>query len=51
MTQPLFNPDLPEDNSPIVAAELRSQLTGLSGLIDDAVNASAYLPSSVDLRP
>jgi hypothetical protein len=44
-----FDPSLPLDHSPIVAAELRTQLTGLSEEIDALQDGTATNPSAVDL--
>lgn len=44
-----FDPSLPVDNSPIVAAELRSQLNGLGDNIDALQGSTAINPLSVSL--
>ncbi len=44
-----FDPSLPLDHSPIVAAELRTQLTALSDEIDALQTSTATNPSAVDL--
>jgi hypothetical protein len=38
-----FNPILPADHSPVVAAELRNQFNGLKAIIDDLQNQLAPL--------
>ena len=48
MSNPIYNPALPADNSEIVAGELRDQFAGLSAAIDDAVTGCAVTPSGVD---
>ena len=35
-----FDPSKPANNSPLVAAEMRSQLTGLSQMINDVVGTA-----------
>ena len=48
MAQPPFDPNLPADNSLIVAAELRNQLNALFVLIDNGLAFAASRPINVD---
>jgi len=43
MSDPQFNPALPVDHSPIVAAELRTQLNGLDRLIAQCAPKPYYV--------
>ena len=51
MADPVFDPDLPRNNSPIAASELRSQFIGLnetlSTAIGEAANGCAVNPAGV----
>ena len=51
MADPVFNPDLPRNNSPISSSELRGQFVGLSETLSTAIaeaaNGSAVNPSGV----
>ena len=51
MADPVFDPDLPRNNSPISASELRSQFVGLSETLSqataEAANGCALNPAGV----
>ncbi len=46
-----FNPNLPADHSPVVAAELRSQLNALKALIDAQGTQITTLTQQLASRP
>jgi hypothetical protein len=41
MADPVFDPDLPRNNSPISASELRSQFNGLNETLGEAIAEAA----------
>ena len=41
MADPVFDPELPRNNSPIVAAELRSQFIGINETLGQAIAEAA----------
>ena len=51
MADPVFDPELPRNNSPIVALELRDQFLGLESTLREALNqaeaGSAVNPAGV----
>ena len=47
----MFNPTLPADNTPLVSAEMRSQLTSLKALIDAIVSVQSAQIDSVTTLP
>ena len=47
----MFNPTLPADNTPLVSAEMRSQLTSLKALIDAIVSVNTAQIDSVTTLP